>query len=191
MVGLNNKPVVYFGRLAPSKGIDVLMEAFASASKRLKQESPQLWIVGGNKVEIQAARQRSLKHVEQLEKNNRVHWWGHVPHSALPIVLRQCGIFCFTSRYEPGGRTILEAMALGLVVLAYPNGFAAEVIEDGVNGFLIESHSAEDWSETLFKILTQKNLNQISDNAKSTIQNGFTMNHFFDRQWSCYEPFLT
>ena len=41
------------------------------------------------------------------------------------------------SKYEPGGRVAVEAMCEGIPVLATPNGFALDVIQNWTNGFLI------------------------------------------------------
>jgi glycosyltransferase involved in cell wall biosynthesis len=40
---------------------------------------------------------------------------------------------------EPFGLSVIEAMACGTPVIAYPRGSMPELIEDGVTGFLVDS----------------------------------------------------
>jgi glycosyltransferase involved in cell wall biosynthesis len=42
---------------------------------------------------------------------------------------------------EPFGLVMIEAMACGTPVIAWPRGSVLEVIEDGVTGFIVESEA--------------------------------------------------
>lgn len=49
-------------------------------------------------------------------------------------------ILYITSRYEGFSLSMIEGMSQGLIPIAYPVGVAPEIIKDGTNGFLVESH---------------------------------------------------
>ena len=55
----------------------------------------------------------------------------------VPQLLAQAGIFVLCSRYEGLPLSIIEAMCAGLPIVATDVGGVAELVEDGVNGFLV------------------------------------------------------
>lgn len=186
------KPIVYFGRVSESKGIKFIIEAVYELYKdKFKGISP-LWIVGGNFSEIHELRtQKEIKTIiRDLETENLLFWWGHIPHDFLPIILERCSVFCFASRYEPGGRTILEAMACALPVIATNQGFAPEIIKNGINGYIIDDNSVKSWVEKIKIILSDdKFALSLGTEAKRTITENYMMKHFFNRHWEIYEHF--
>jgi glycosyltransferase involved in cell wall biosynthesis len=66
-----------------------------------------------------------------------VHLLGEVRD--VPGLLGRAGVFVQPSRSEGISLTLLEAMARGLPVIATRVGGNSEVVEDGVNGFLVAS----------------------------------------------------
>lgn len=81
-------------------------------------------------------------------------------------------IFILPSRYEPFANVCLEAMACGLPVVTTITNGASELIEEGVNGFVLE-----DWndSESLAEIIRRLRDNQmrekLGNNAADTAKN--------------------
>jgi glycosyltransferase involved in cell wall biosynthesis len=60
--------------------------------------------------------------------------------------LSQAATFLFPiSCPEPFGLIMIEAMAFGTPVMAYPSGSVPEVVDEGVTGFIVdnETHAAE------------------------------------------------
>ncbi len=188
------KPIVYFGRLTESKGFEITIKAVYKIYNEYPESIVPLWIIGGNYIEIQKFRELESLHkiIEYLEIRNLLFWWGQVPNNFLPYILCKCSMFCFTSKYEPGGRTILEAMASKLVVIATPHGFARETIQNGINGFIIENYeSLDQWVNLIYTLLKNPELcNQIGEAANKTIQNKYTMRHFHKSHWDIYNSFI-
>jgi glycosyltransferase involved in cell wall biosynthesis len=187
------KPVVYMGRLAKSKGVDLLIHAYYELYKRSIDFLPPLWIIGGNSLETNEIRTDAIliDKVIELESKNSIFWWGQLPHKILPYILRNCSIFCFTSVYEPGGRTILEAMACGLPVIATAQGFAEEVIENYKNGIIIQKRDPQLWANAIETLLKDKKIaRKIGKNARETVKQKFKMSHFYERHWEIYKNYL-
>ncbi len=183
------KPLVYFGRLAESKGIELTIEAVYIIYMQYPASASPLWIIGGNYTEISTLKGslRLKNKIEELEANNLIFWWGHLPHGVLPFILRKCYLFCFTSRYEPGGRTILEAMASRLPVLATPQGFAEQVIQDGINGYILVNDSPDEWAKVIHSFLIDcDKQKRMGDAAFETIRKSYSMQDFFERHWDVY-----
>ena len=187
MIKDNNlkKPIVYFGRLAESKGVNVLIEAYYKLSK--EGITNPLWVIGGNHKEINHLKQICKVQSTELEETGKLFWWGHVPHEIIPFILKKCSLFCFTSNYEPGGRTILEAMACGLPVLATRCGFAREIIIDNQNGLIIKENSPQAWVSTIKSIIDDTSKCEImGKKAKNTIKHYYSLDNFYKKHWQCY-----
>ncbi|MFC0516359.1 glycosyltransferase family 4 protein [Mucilaginibacter angelicae] len=185
-------PFVYFGRLAASKGIALCIEAAYILYLRWGNHGHSLWIIGGNNDEIMKLKQSEIlgNKISDLELQGLLFWWGHLPHEFLPLILRKCAFFCFTSQYEPGGRTILEAMASGLPVIAAPQGFAETLIEPGVNGLIIADYHPETWAEAMQGLLANEEQRKaMGQAARQTILNNYTMQAFMERHWEIYDQF--
>lgn len=183
------KPLVYFGRLTESKGIETTIQAVHIIYKQYPVFAHPLWIIGGNNGEIDRLKRLPMlkDKIIDLETNNLLFWWGHLPHDILPFLLKKCYLFCFTSKYEPGGRTILEAMASKLPVLATPQGFAEEVILDDVNGYIIKNDSPNEWARTIYSFLVDSDKQKrMGEAAFKTVQDKYSLQKFFELHWEVY-----
>jgi glycosyltransferase involved in cell wall biosynthesis len=65
----------------------------------------------------------------------RVH--GRLAHNDVADLLRNCDLLIMYSRTEATPRAIMEAMASGLPVVTTNAGFCADIVEDGVQGFVL------------------------------------------------------
>jgi glycosyltransferase involved in cell wall biosynthesis len=101
--------VLYLGRLAPEKNLDVLLRAFAL----LLRGAPDATLVMAG-VGPDAARLRDL--AASLGFASRVVWLGFVPEAELARVYASADAFVSPSTYETQGLTVLEAMAAGAPV---------------------------------------------------------------------------
>lgn len=127
-VGLQGTLVLTVARLYRWKNVDVLIRLVPD----LPPES-RLVIVGDGPEED------SLKALaRELEVADRVVFVGRVPQARVALYLRAADAFVLNTRYEGLSHTLLEAMDVGLPVVATAVGGNMELVEDGVNGFLVE-----------------------------------------------------
>ena len=185
------KPILFVGRIIESKGLKTLISAYYEVAKKQINCNP-LWIIGGNNLEVEQMQKQPeiAKAVENLTFSNQIFWWGHLPHNILPYIIRKCLFSCFPSKYEPGGRTILEAMACGVPVIASPFGFAEEVVVTGKTGILIEKGTQEEWSEKIAYLISNPLLaEEMGKNAKQTIKEKFNMDIFQQKHLEIYSLF--
>jgi glycosyltransferase involved in cell wall biosynthesis len=115
-------------RLAPEKGIPVLLEAFAP----LAHERPdlQLVIVGDGRERGELERLAQRLHIEHA-----VEFLGY--QDAVESILVTFDLFVLPSLTEGIPLALLEAMGAGLPAVATAVGGVPEVIENGVSGVLV------------------------------------------------------
>ena len=126
-VGLHGTVILTVARLYKWKNIDTLI--------KLAPDLPpgsRLVIVGDGPEE---ASLRKL--AAELGVAERVVFVGRVPQSKVALYLRAADVFVLNTRYEGLSHTILEAMDAGVPVVATAVGGNMELIEDGINGFLV------------------------------------------------------
>ena len=97
--------------------------------------------------------------IKQLGVCHRVNLSGH--SHRMPAVLRDSAVFAMTSEREGFPMVLLEAMSVGLPMVAYdcPRG-PAEVVRDGINGRLIPDGDAAAFTAALTELMDSVELRQ-------------------------------
>lgn len=139
------KFIIACGRLVPQKGFIELIEIFADIANNYPDWD--LRIIGEGPY-----RQRIENKIEELKLKNRVFLEGYMtePHS----LLLKGEIFTLTSYYEGFPNVLAEAMACGKAVISYdcPSG-PADMIENEVNGLLIENQNKDAFKLALTELI--------------------------------------
>jgi glycosyltransferase involved in cell wall biosynthesis len=121
--------VVSTARLEPVKRIDRLIEAFGA----LSCERTDLWLLLTGDGPLRDELQHLAGSVQNPEN---IRFLGHVEDVC--AILRLSDIYVLPSDEEGFGLALAEAMACELVCVATKTVGPCEIIEDGVNGFLID-----------------------------------------------------
>jgi glycosyltransferase involved in cell wall biosynthesis len=119
--------VAFLGRMAPCKGPHLAIAAARRAGVRLK-------LAG----EVQPIfREYWERQVLPLIDGDAVDYIGEVDHRRKNELLSRARALLFPIQWEePFGLVMIEAMACGTPVLAMPGGAVAEIVRDGVNGWV-------------------------------------------------------
>lgn len=124
------------GAVTPLKGQDLFLEAAAIVAERLPQA--RFLIIGGNfyRTELSTDFDRRLQALAAGPSlQGRVRFLG--PREDIPAILRRLDVLVQPNRLpEALGRSILEAMACGVPVIAADRWGPAELIQDGRTGLL-------------------------------------------------------
>ena len=130
--GLHNYEVLlYIGRVAKEKGLDLLVNAFA----KVISERPQarLMLVGGGPY------RRTLESLVQRHGISRkVIFTGVVPHDEIPDYTAAADLFVFTSLTDTQGLVLVEAMAAGVPVVAVEAPGPIDILAGG-GGLLVRA----------------------------------------------------
>lgn len=93
----------------------------------------------------------------------------------------------FNYHKEGVSNSIMESMALGTPVIATDDGGSPEIIDDGVNGYLVKENNIELASKYLCSLLDSQNkIQSFSKNASDTIRNRFLLRTMVSKYLSLY-----
>ncbi len=98
------------------------------------------------------------EYAQQLSIQNNVNFYGKKTAKELYDVAKQFTISVLASTNEGTPNVILEAMALGIPVIANPSGGVSELIEDGINGYLFPYKRADLLAEKIIYLLDNRNI---------------------------------
>jgi glycosyltransferase involved in cell wall biosynthesis len=112
---------------------------------------------------------------DRLGLAQRVHFLGNVPHKLIPLYIRAADVFVLNSEYEGLSHTLLEVLSLGTPIIASRVCGNPEVVEDGVNGFLVDPRNSKELRAALEKLLADPAL------CKRMVLAGFERRPRFDR----------
>lgn len=116
------------GRLAPTKGYQYLIAAFANAKRHIP--NAKLLIIGSGKLEKQLKETVTEKNI-----SDSVHFLGY--RSDVEKLLKAMDVFVLSSIAEGMPGVILEAMACGLPCISTNVGAICEMLENGKYGILV------------------------------------------------------
>jgi len=127
--------LIYVGRLGPEKNLTFLLRTLAGV--RAAAPNVRLVLVGGGP---EADNLRGL--AQGLGIGEAVHFVGAVPYREIPRLLAACDAFVTASVSEVHPLSVIEAMASGLPVVGIDAPGVADMVSDGVDGFLAANDAA-------------------------------------------------
>ena len=120
---------LFVGQIGPRKGVHYLLKAWDD----LRLKNAELRLVGGNWF--------PEGYVNRFDET--IRYFPPVPHVLLAGHFQLASVFVFPSLVEGLSLALLEAMACGIPVVTTPNSGGADIITDGVEGFIIPIRDIE------------------------------------------------
>lgn len=150
--------LLYFGRLVPDKGVHTAIEALGLLAHKGFANQVELTVLGDGHPEYKKYLQQR---VTELGIENIVHFSGKVAREDIPAMLKDFDVFLFTSTWpEPFGRTIVEAMMAGLVVIGSNVGGSREIFRHYDKKMLFEPEDAQGLSDRIARLLSDPELSR-------------------------------
>jgi len=172
----------FVGRLVDWKAVDMLLEATARA---LREQNLELHIVGDG---LERSQLESL--ARTLGLSTHVVFHGFIPQEHCATLLADCDALVLPSLYESGGAVVLEAMAMGLPVIATKWGGPADYLDETC-GILIEPTGRErfiaDLARAMVRLASSKELgSQLGNSGQARVAAEFDWEKKIDRILSVY-----
>jgi len=174
---------IHVGHIDINKNQRMLVSAFSQlcASEPVPME---LWLVGDGEL-----RETVQKQVRMLGVEDRVRFLG--VRSDVPDLLRAADVFVFPSRCEGNPLSVMEAMAVGLPVVATAVGGVPELVEDGVSGILVPNEDCDALVSAMRQMVQQVDLRvQMGHAARRRAEERFDMRHTVAAYEALYESIL-
>ena len=130
-LSLENKIILFVGRLEKLKGIDILIKVMSI----IETSNTQLFIIGGegNSPEVKRLKDLAVK----LNVRENILFLGSIPQDELVYYYGSSDICVLPSYYESFGLAALEASACGKPVVASKVGGLPSIVLDGKTGYLV------------------------------------------------------
>jgi glycosyltransferase involved in cell wall biosynthesis len=168
--------VLFVGRLAEEKHVDVLIDAIAKAPTEL---DIHLEIVGGGEV-----RQGLEAQVARLGLQHRVKFLGLATDAELRKAYLQADVFCMPGTAELQSLVTLEAMSASTPVLLADAMALPHLVHDGENGYLFTPNDSDDLSAKLVRLFTLPE-NELAAMGKTSRE--MVENHSLERTLQAFE----
>jgi 1,2-diacylglycerol 3-alpha-glucosyltransferase len=142
----NARVLLYVGRVAREKHLDLLLEAFDKLAP--KYMDTYLMIAGGGPYEAQLRENAS-----KLACGSRIVFTGAVPREKVAKYYSAGDLFAYPSPTETQGIVVCEALGAGLPCVLVNGGGTPEMVVDGTDSLLTKIE-VEDFAEKLDKLLS-------------------------------------
>jgi len=169
--------ILFTGVLIPSKGVQVLLEAFNMLVERGADVRLELMGRWGD-AEFRA---QCESFIERHRIKDRIDFLGVKRDQEKLNHFAQCDIFCFPSFFEAEsfGLVLLEAMQFSKPVVSTHWRGIPSVVQDGVNGFLVPVQDADAVADRLMVLVRDQQLRQrMGDEGRRIFAARFTLERF-------------
>lgn len=159
--------IIFVGRLAPHKHVDHLLKVV----KSLKTDIPDIkLIIIGKGVE----KDNLINLTKEYGIKNNVQFMENLGYKELIVEIKKSNVLALPSTREGFGIVLTEANACSIPVVAYASGGVVEVVDDGINGFLVTKMNIDEFCLKILDLL--KNLEksaQMGINGRLIVEKNF------------------
>jgi glycosyltransferase involved in cell wall biosynthesis len=181
-----SQPVVMLvSRMLWDKGI----AEFVAAARALKAEgsSARFVMVGGTDPNPSSVPEAQLR---RWSDEGVVEWWGK--RDGMPDIWRQADVACLPSYAEGLPKSLLEAAATGLPLVATDIPGCREVVREGITGMLVPKGEAVGLAAALRRLIGSSELRRtFGANARAIAEREFTVGGVIEQTLALYESRLS
>lgn len=177
------KTVLFIGRLEKRKGVINLLKAY----KELNKTHPEIRLV----IAGDGPKRKMLEQYSAKNKLSKVEFVGRVSSSEKLELLKQADLFCSPAIFgESFGIVLLEAMAMGVVVVAGDNPGYRTVLKERGQISLVDSQDTAAFTQKLELLLYDDNLRKVWLEWSSEYIKQFNYKKLADRYETIYKEQL-
>jgi glycosyltransferase involved in cell wall biosynthesis len=155
----NRNTILYIGTIIRKKGVFELAEIF----NKVVESNPnsQLILIGNDSPDIKTGEKSTYKLVEKIfsiQAKNQVKYLGKIPYQEVKEHIKNAHICTFPSFAETLGMVTIESMAMQKPVVNTSIGWAQELINNGINGYLVHPTKTDLYAQRILDLLNDEKL---------------------------------
>ena len=171
---LTSNIVLFVGRLNYKvKGLDLLAESIAELEKRTQDF--KVVVVGDGE-----GKEQFLKYAESLKVRSKIEMIGNTKD--VEQYYQMARVCVVPSRVEGFGLVVTEAFEAGVPVIAFDSNGPSELIEDGVNGYVVERYNVNLFAEKIYSLLMDENMCKVMGH-NALVKSAYFSETFIGNEW--------
>jgi glycosyltransferase involved in cell wall biosynthesis len=172
--------IISISRLVPRRGLSYLV----SAVELLYKKYPQIYL----KIVGEGDQRDFLENqIREAKLENHVELTGRVDHEEIAKLAQDSQVFALVPVYEGMSNAMLEAVAIGLPIIATSAGGTDELVQNGVNGFVVKAKNSADIAEKLEKLIDNPKLNESMGRESRKIAEKMSWDSVAQKYFEVYE----
>ena len=176
----SHNDVLFLGRLDANKSPDMLLRA----SRAALAATPGMRLVFGGDGDLQHYKDIA----EGLGIADRCDFLGWVAGDDKEELFQRAGVYCLPSKNEAMPMSVMEAMAHGIPTIATRVGGVPQLIEDGVDGLLMDVDDVEGLSKLLLRLeASPERRRELGMAGRRKIEQKFSVQVSIDRLVQIYQ----
>lgn len=151
--------ILYIGTVIRKKGVLELAEIFNKVVAA-KPES-KLFMIGSDAPDIKTGNTSTYSLMKALfsdKAKENSHYYGKVPYNEVQDHIKKAHVCVFPSFAETLGMVTIESMALQKPVVNTSIGWAQELIDDGVSGYLVHPKQVDEYANRILELFDDEAL---------------------------------
>lgn len=163
----NSSIILFIGKIIESKGCYSLLKAYNIVAS--KHPNVRLQLIGGGDIE----KARTFINPKFLD---RVEFKGYCNHNEIKKAIDNCSFACIPTFFENFSMVALEVMARRKALIYTIRTSGKEVIDDGINGLLVEPTDIKSIAEKINFLIENENIkDKIAEYAYENIKTKFSI----------------
>lgn len=143
----DSKNMVYIGNLDDKKIFDELIDIIQIVKKN--DEDIKLYVIGDGKERIEM-----MNYCKDNNLQNNVVFYGNLDSNEIDYELKRMSLFLNFENSIIGNVKLIEAMNYGIPPISYNNETLKNIIENDINGYLVEKNDILDFANKILLVLS-------------------------------------
>jgi D-inositol-3-phosphate glycosyltransferase len=193
-IGVDEKVILFTGRLERLKGVEILIHALAAILDGRTARDVRLLVLGADssngilEAGVHGGERARLEALAvETGVDDRVDFLGAVLHEELPAYYSLADVCAVPSYSESFGLVAIEAEACGTPVVASRIGGLRQLVLDGITGVTVASHEPMAWAEALRHVIDDPETSSVMGSAGRRLAQAYSWETSAEKLLEAYE----
>lgn len=188
-----DKTILYFGTIIRKKGVLELAKIFNKVLESVPDA--KLILIGSDSYDVKTNSISTFKLMQELltdKANANTTYLGKLPYFKISNYIKKVHVCVFPSFAETFGMVTVESMAMQKPVVNTNIGWANEIIDDGINGYLVSPTETDIYAERIIKLFKDKTLSMdLGKAARQKVEANFDITTIADDTVTYYQTMIS